>query len=166
MTFTESFLKELEREAITTRKMLKLVPDDKYSWKPHEKSMTMQVLATHIAELPEWIGMVLNTEELDFAQNEYKPTILSNNAELMSFFEAKLALGKIELAKAADEKLKGNWTIRSGEQILFVAPKDEMLRSVFCQVVHHRAQLGVYLRLLNIPIPGSYGPSADEQNFS
>jgi uncharacterized damage-inducible protein DinB len=166
MTFTESFLKELEREAITTRKMLKLVPDDKHSWKPHEKSMTMQVLAAHIAELPEWIGMVLNTEELDFAQNEYKPTILSNNAELMNFFEAKLALGKIELAKATDEKLKGTWTIRSGEQVFFVAPKDEMLRSVFCQIVHHRAQLGVYLRLLNIPIPGSYGPSADEQDFS
>jgi uncharacterized damage-inducible protein DinB len=162
---TESFLKELEREAITTRKMLNLVPDDKHSWKPHEKSMTMQQLAAHVAEIPGWVGMVLNTAELDFAQNEYKPTIVSNNAELMSFFESKLEEGKAELAKATDEKLKGTWTMRSGEQILFVAPKDEMMRSVFCQVVHHRAQLGVYLRLLNIPIPGSYGPSADDQNF-
>jgi hypothetical protein len=89
-SFTESFLKELEREAITTRKMLKLVPDDKHSWKPHEKSMTLQQLAAHVAEIPGWVGMVLNTAELDFAQNEYKPTIVSNNAELMSFFESKL----------------------------------------------------------------------------
>jgi uncharacterized damage-inducible protein DinB len=165
MTFIESFQKELEREAATTRKMLERVPADKYDWKPHEKSMTLKQLAAHVAEIPTWLGMVLNTSELDFAQNSYKPTDVTNSAELMSFFEKSLVDGKAQLAKANDEQLKDTWTMRSGEVIHAVEPKDEMLRICFCQVVHHRAQLGVYLRLLNVPIPGSYGPSADDQSF-
>jgi uncharacterized damage-inducible protein DinB len=161
----QSFLKELERESITTRKMLERVPDDKYGWKPHEKSMSLQQLATHVAEIPGWINMVLNTAEIDFGSNEYKPSIVKNNKELVSFFEKSLADGKATLAKANDKQLEETWTMRSGEQIYNTSPKDEVLRGVFCQVVHHRAQLGVYLRILNVPIPGSYGPSADEPNF-
>lgn len=164
MTFTESFLKELEREASTTRKMLKIVPDDKFGWKPHEKSMTLQQLATHVAEIPGWVGGILSTSEIDFA-TDYKPTIVKNNTELMNFFEAKFAEGKTALAGAKDEQLKDTWTMRSGDQIFSSDTKDDVMRGVFCQVVHHRAQLGVYLRLLNIPIPGSYGPSADDQSF-
>lgn len=165
MTFTQSFLKELEREAITTRKMLERVPADKYDWKPHEKSMTLRQLATHVAEIPSWIGMMLNTAELDFASNEYKPVIISNPAELMEHFEKSLVQGRTELAKANDKQLEDTWTMRSGDTIHAKDTKDDVLRGCFCQVVHHRAQLGVYLRLLNVPIPGSYGPSADEQNF-
>ena len=164
MTFTQSFLKELEREAITTRKMLKIVPDDKYSWKPHEKSMSLQQLATHVAELPGWINFVLNTDEMDFAKTEYVPTVVKNNKELVDFFEGKLEDGKKQLANATDKQLEDMWTIRSGEQIFDTAPKEKMIRDTFCQIVHHRAQLGVYLRLLNVPIPGSYGPSADEMS--
>jgi len=162
MTFTESFLKELEREAKTTRKMLEIVPDDQFDWKPHEKSMSLRQLATHIAEIPGWIPMVMNTSEIDFGKNEYKPTVVENNGELVSFFERSLSEGRANLAKAKDEQLKDTWTMRNGEQVYSSDTKDEVLRGVFCQVVHHRAQLGVYLRLLNIPIPGSYGPSADE----
>lgn len=164
MTFMQSFLKELEKEAITTRKMLQLVPADNFAWKPHEKSMTMVQLATHIAEIPEWIGMVLNTTELDFAKNAYQPTIVESSPALLEFFEKKLVDGRKELTNATDEKLNGTWIIRNGDQVLISMPKDQMLRDIFCQIVHHRAQLGVYLRLLDIPIPGSYGPSADEKS--
>lgn len=164
MTFIQSFQKELAREAITTRKMLERVPADKYDWRPHEKSMTIRQLAAHVAEIPNWFGMVLNTSELDFANNGYQPTIVNNHAELMNFFEKSFENGEAALANASDEQLKDTWTMRNGEQVLATEPKDEMLRICFCQVVHHRAQLGVYLRLLNVPIPGSYGPSADEQS--
>jgi uncharacterized damage-inducible protein DinB len=166
MTIMQSFLKELEKEAVTTRKILERVPEDHYNWQPHEKSMNMQRLATHVAELPGWIGMVLTTSELNFANSDYKPVINHNKAELMAYFEKNLADGKAQLAKARDEQLSESWTMRNGEQVYATSPKGEVLRDVFCQVVHHRAQLGVYLRLLNIPIPGSYGPSADDQSFS
>ncbi|MEI9810792.1 MAG: DinB family protein [Bacteroidota bacterium] len=165
MTFMQSFSKELEREALTTRKMLERVPADKFDWKPHEKSMTLRQLATHVAEIPSWIPMVLDTAELDFANNEYKPTLLDTNDELVRFFEKTFAEGKEALSRGKDKQLDDFWTMRNGQQIYSTSPKDEVLRGVFCQVVHHRAQLGVYLRLLNIPIPGSYGPSADETNF-
>lgn len=159
----DSFAKELEREALTTRKMLKLVPDDKYGWKPHEKSMTLGRLATHVAELPGWIGMALNTSELDFANNAYSPPTVSNNKDLMDYFEKNLSDGRSNLASATDEQLPDPWTLRNGEQVYSVEPKEEVIRMSLSQIIHHRAQLGVYLRLLDIAIPGSYGPSADEQ---
>ena len=162
MTFIESFQKELEREALTTRKMLERVPTDKFDWKPHEKSMSLKQLATHVAEIPTWLGMVLTTPEIDFASG-YHPTEVADSKELMGFFERSLEDGRNALANANDEQLKDTWTMRSGDQIFATDPKDEVLRGCFCQVVHHRAQLGVYLRLLNVGIPGSYGPSADEQ---
>lgn len=165
MTFMQSFSKELERESLTTRKMLERVPVDKLDWRPHEKSMTMRQLATHVAEIPSWIPMVLDTDELDFAKSEYKPAAINTNGELIDFFEKSFEEGKSALARSKDKQLEDFWTMRNGEQIYSTSPKDEVLRGVFCQVVHHRAQLGVYLRLLNIPIPGSYGPSADEMNF-
>jgi uncharacterized damage-inducible protein DinB len=162
MTFTESYLKELDREAITTRKMLERVPADKYDWKPHEKSMTLRQLATHLAEIPGWMAMVLNTSELDFEKNAYEPAMVNNEGELMNFFESSLANGKEQLSRATDEQMKDIWTLRNGEQVYAADSKFDTIRGCFCQVVHHRAQLGVYLRILNVPIPGSYGPSADE----
>lgn len=158
----QAFLKEMEREAITTRRMLERVPDDKHDWKPHEKSMTLGRLATHIAELPGWAKMTLATEELDFAKSEYKPEQVSNTAELLAYFERTLGEGRRALLEGKDEELKKAWTLRNGAQIYDVSPKADVIRMSFCQIVHHRAQLGVYLRLLNIPLPGSYGPSADE----
>jgi uncharacterized damage-inducible protein DinB len=165
MTMTQSLLKEMELEAATTRKMLEKVPSDRYDWKPHEKSMTVQKLATHVAELPSWVSMVLTTDELDFASNPYQPAQLNNSAELLDYFEKSLADGKAHLSKASDEQLLPNWTLRNGKEIYNVSAKAEVIRMTYCQIVHHRAQLGVYLRLLNIPIPGSYGPSADDQSM-
>ena len=158
-------LKEMEEEAVVTRKMLERVPNDKYDWKPHEKSMSILQLTTHIAELPSWVAVALNTSELDFANMDYTPAKVEDNAALLAVFEKSFAEGKSALEKASPEDLLPNWTMRSGEQILSVRTKYEVIRMSFSQTAHHRAQLGVYLRLLNIPIPGSYGPSADEPSF-
>lgn len=165
MSMIQMFLKELNAEAKTTRKMLPLIPDDKYDWQPHPKSMTMRRLATHIAELPSWITMTLTTSELDFASSPYKPEIINSTAELMIFFERTLADGQAHLEAAKEEQLSDSWTLRNGKDIYSTSSKAEVLRMVYSQIIHHRAQLGVYLRLLNIPIPGSYGPSADDNSF-
>ena len=161
----QMFLKELDMEAKTTRKMLSRIPDDKYDWQPHPKSMTIRRLATHVAELPSWITMTLNTSELDFASNPYKPEIINNTAELMNYFEKNLADGRANLEGATEEQLSDNWTLRNGEEVYSTTPKSEVLRMTYSQIIHHRAQLGVYLRLLDVPIPGSYGPSADDMSF-
>ena len=107
--------------------------------------------------------MVLTTNELDFASNPYQPVAIDNTKDLLAFFEKSLKEGKDQLSKANDDDLKPDWTLRNGDQIYSVESKGDVIRMSFCQIVHHRAQLGVYLRLLNVPIPGSYGPSADEQ---
>lgn len=158
-------LKEIEQEAAITRKMLERVPDDKFDWKPHEKSMSMKQLTVHIAELPAWVQMSLTTSELDFAKMDYTPTEVSSTQDLLSIFKKSIAAGKEALSEAKEEDLLPEWTLRNGEQVYNVFTKYEVIRHSFAQTIHHRAQLGVYLRLLNIPIPGSYGPSADEMNF-
>jgi uncharacterized damage-inducible protein DinB len=165
-TIIQSLLKELDQEAQTTRKFLSIIPEDKYQWQPHPKSMTIQRLATHIAELPGWVEMALNTDELDFADNPYKQEEITTNTQLLEHFEQAFAKGKSALEKASDADLLPNWTLRNGDQIYSVSPTGEVVRMSYCQTVHHRAQLGVYLRLLDVPIPGSYGPSADETSFN
>jgi uncharacterized damage-inducible protein DinB len=165
MSMIQMLLKEMDNEAKTTRKMLERIPADKFSWKPHEKSMTVQQLATHIAELPAWVSMVLTTSELDFADNPYEQKNITTTADLLKLSEESLTDGRAHLSTATEKDLEPNWTLRNGEQIYSVSSKAEMVRITYCQIVHHRAQLGVYLRLLNIPIPGSYGPSADEMTF-
>ena len=162
MTRLSLFKKELAKEAIATKKMLAAVPNEKFDWKPHPKSMTISQLATHIAELPTWPGMVLNTSELDFATSPYKPTLISNTAELLQTFDKNLADGINEIAKGKEESLDESWTLRNAEQIYSVEPKEDVIRMSISQIIHHRAQLGVFLRLLDVPIPGAYGPSADE----
>ena len=158
-------LKELDMESQTTRKFLKLVPVDKLNWQPHPKSMTMQTLAVHIAELPAWIEMAITSDGIDFATSPYQPTVVNTTEELVDLFEKSLAKGKAALNNAKEEDLLQNWTLRNGDQVLNVMTKYETVRHSISQTIHHRAQLGVYLRLLNIPIPGSYGPSADEMSF-
>ena len=165
MAIIESLLREMDQEAKTTRKMLERVPSDKFDWQPHEKSMTVRRLATHIANLPTWVDMTLTTDELDFANNPYKEDVINNTPELMAYFDKCLAEGRTRLEAANDADLQRLWTLRNGSEIYSVSTKGEVLRMTYCQIVHHRAQLGVFLRLLNVPIPGSYGPSADDMNF-
>lgn len=165
MDIVKLFLTEMENEAATTRKMLSRIPDDKYSWKPHSKSMTIEQLSTHIAELPTWVSMAITTSELDFAANPYEPKKVGNTATLLELFEKSLAEGRAELEKVSEAQLMDQWTLRNGNDIYSVSAKHEVIRMTYNQIVHHRAQLGVYLRLLDVAIPGSYGPSADEMNF-
>jgi len=162
MSQIEMLLKELKQEAVTTRKMLALVPDDKHDWKPHVKSGSLIWLSTHVAELPGWVDMTLNTSELDFQQNPYTQPPIRNNAELLAFYDKSFDAGIKALENAKDDQLAENWTLRNGDMILSVSSKADVIRMSYCQTVHHRAQLGLYLRLLDVPIPGSYGPSADE----
>src|ERR1700744_5585711 len=164
-TITELFLKEFDQEAETTRKMLACIPDDKYDWKPHEKSMTIRRLATHIADIPTWMDMAVYTDELDFANTDHKEPVIHNTRELLSFLEDSLTKGRAALVAAKAEKLDEPWTMRNGDQIYVVCTRGELIRTSFNQIIHHRAQMGVFLRLLNVPIPGSYGPSADEQGM-
>lgn len=156
------FSKELEQESVITRKMLERIPDDKYDWQPHPKSMTIRQLSTHIAELPTWITMALTTDELDFAKSEYKPKVINNTKELMAHFEQSLEDGRSQFLPENEAILDQTWTMRNGEEIYSQRSKAEVIRMTLNQITHHRAQMGVFLRLLDIPIPGSYGPSADE----
>lgn len=165
MTHLQQFQRELEREAVTTRKMLSIVPTDKFDWQPHPKSMTVRSLATHIAELPLWIDMVLKTSELDFAAEPYNPKVLADTRELVDYFENCLVTGREALANGDESAMEDEWTLRNGKDIYSTDPKRDVLRMTMNQITHHRAQLGVFLRLLNIPIPGSYGPSADDASF-
>lgn len=158
----KTLLVELNNEAETTRKFLALVPEDKYDWKPHPKSMSLKQLASHIAELPGWTSMALTTDELDFENNPYTYPAVNNTQDLLGFFEMSLANGRKELEQASDADLLPIWTLRSGANIYSATTKGEVVRMSLNQTTHHRAQLGVYLRLLDIAIPGSYGPSADE----
>lgn len=163
MTVISLFLRELEEESIATRKMLALVPTDKLDWAPHEKSMKMGPLATHIAELPTWIAMAFNVDEIDFATSSWEPRKVGGAAEILEIFEKSLEVGKALLIEENTSKLGERWTLRHGDMVLWDADRWGVVRMAISQIIHHRAQLGVYLRLNNIPIPGSYGPSADEQ---
>lgn len=165
MDIIPMLVKEMVQEAQTTRKMLARVPNDKYDWQPHKKSMTIKRLATHIAELPNWVKMAFTTTELDFAKGEYKVEDINNTEELLAYFERCYTTGMASLQNATEADLLPSWTLRNGDQIYQVMNKYELVRVAFCQTVHHRAQMGVFLRLLDIPIPGSYGPSADEQSM-
>ena len=162
MSIIEILLNEVEQEAQTTRKFLSIVPNDKYDWKPHPKSMSLKQLATHVAELQSWISLGLTTDGLDFAVNPFNPVDIANTTDLLAYFEKCYAQGHADLAATNQETLKQPWVLRDGDQILLNQNKYDTVRVSISQTIHHRAQLGVYLRLLNIPIPGSYGPSADE----
>ncbi|HXF42836.1 MAG TPA: DinB family protein [Pyrinomonadaceae bacterium] len=162
----EAILNELKSEAETTRRVLERVPAEKFNWKPHEKSMEMGRLASHVAEMFKWTPMILNSPELDFAKAEYKPFEPQSNQELIGFFEQCLAEAVESLKTASDEALGENWTLRNGETVYFTMPKSAVIRTmVLNHIFHHRGQLSVYLRLNDIPVPSIYGPSADEGNM-
>jgi len=165
MDLKKALKTELTEETNTTKKFIERIPETQYDWAPHEKSMKMKYLATHIAELPAWVEMAVHTDGLDFAANEYQPTSIANNNDLLTLLETSLQKGLAALDELKEEDLEKEWLLRHGDTILWKGTKYSMVRLALAQTSHHRAQLGVYLRLLNIPIPGSYGPSADEQTF-
>jgi len=163
MATVKGFLAELKQESASTKKILERVPLDKTTWKPHEKSMTLGRLATHIAENSQWISRIIKTDEIDFSKMDFKKNVADNTEELLAIFQSHLDAAITDLEKTEDEELEDIWTVRHGDSILFELPKKVAIRSwAFSHTFHHRGQLSVYLRLLNIPVPGIYGPSADE----
>ena len=164
MAQKDAFLRDLELEGAKTRRMLERVPAEHWGWKPHEKSQPLGALATHIANLPIWATYTLQHDELDFAKPMDRPEPITTVEQLLARNDQQLAEAKAVIAATTDEVLDSNWTMRNGEMIFFTRPKNEILREfVFSHIVHHRAQLSVYLRLLDIPVPGMYGPTADER---
>lgn len=166
MSLNEPLVAELQHEAKTTRKMLERLPQESFAWKPHEKSMTLGRLAGHIAELPSMIIPALTQDELDFGSGDYKPFEPTDVSSLLEKFDKNVA-DAVELLKTqSDEQLGETWRMRNGEQIFFEMPRSSVIRSMSLNhFIHHRGQLSVYLRLLNIPLPSVYGPTADEATF-
>jgi uncharacterized damage-inducible protein DinB len=169
MTLSELFLPEFDNEMKGTRRTLERVPESKFAWKPHEKSGTMGWLAGHLANLPWWATITVNQDSLDLMPGgKPLPTAQAptTTAELLALFDAKSAEGRAAIAGASDEALRKPWTLYKAGTQLLVMPKFVVLRSfVLNHMIHHRAQLGVYLRLNNLPVPSIYGPSADEAPF-
>ena len=160
----QALIPEFKYEAASTRKMLEKVPFEKADWKPHEKSYTLARMAGHVAEILQWMTATLTTNELDFAKGEYKPFFPTSKDELLNLFDNVYQDALSNLEQATDETLKGSWTLKRGDHVIFTLPRIAALRSfVMNHLIHHRGQLSVYLRLLDVPVPGMYGPSADEK---
>lgn len=164
MKQSEILLAEIKQEAIATRKLLELVPFEKADYKPHEKSMTLLRLATHVAEISGWWKECLLDDELDFAKGDHKPKVLTSTADIVALHDKHILQAEKILTGISEEEFAKHWTMRAGETIFFTKCKSEVVRT-WCMnhLYHHRAQLDVYLRLLDIPLPGVYGPSADAQ---
>lgn len=163
MALNEAMIAELQQEAATTRKMLERVPEKSLTWKPHDKSMTLGKLSTHIAEIPMWVSASVNQDVLDFEKEPYKAIGINNNEELLKIFDDNITQAIECLKNASDEKLMGNWTMRNGETVYFTMPKLGVLRGfILSHLIHHRGQLSVYLRMLDVPLPSVYGPTADD----
>jgi uncharacterized damage-inducible protein DinB len=169
MGLSKALLPEFDHEMANTRKTLERVPDDKFGWKPHEKSYSMGSLATHIAFLPTWAALGIKDDSIDIAppgQPPLRNPELKSREELLATFDKSAAAAREAIASADDEHLFKNWTLLHGGKTVLSMPRAAMLRSfVISHIIHHRAQLGVYLRLNDIPVPSIYGPSADEGAF-
>jgi uncharacterized damage-inducible protein DinB len=166
MSINDALIQELQRESKTTRKMFERLPDDAFDWKPHDKSMTLGRLAAHVAEMLLWIPATIKHDELDFSKYEYTPPPVGNRAELVEYFDSKLAEALDVLSAAKEESWMQPWTLRNGEEVYFTLPKIGVMRGmVFNHIIHHRGQLSVYMRLRDVPLPAMYGPSADEKAF-
>lgn len=167
MTIAGKLQNELDPEFATTRKFLELVPDEKLGWKPHEKSMELGRLAWHLADFPSWClhtldedRMVMNPEDGERVRIAWKG---KKRADTLAKFDGDLVKARTRLAKATDAEMLAHWKFEAGGRTFIDNPREEVLRKwVLSHMIHHRAQCGVYLRMNNIPIPGCYGPSADE----
>ena len=165
MAIQDALIGELKHESSMTKKMLERVPLDKKDWKPHEKSMTLGRLATHVAEITHWASDIIHIDDFDFMKNyNFNPTNATTTEELLEIFQTNLDKAITDISSTKEEELNKNWTVRRGEQVMFSTPKKVAIRGwAFNHLFHHRGQLSVYLRLLDVPVPGMYGPSADER---
>jgi uncharacterized damage-inducible protein DinB len=169
MAISQSLLPEFEMEMANTRRTLERVPDDKFDWRPHPKSGSLGWLAGHLANLPSWAVMSLKEDNLDIAPaggQPWKLPEIKNRKQALEMFDQNVADAKKGIAAATDEQLMKPWSLLKAGQTIMTLPKIAVLRSfVLNHTIHHRAQMGVYLRLNDIPVPSIYGPSADEGSF-
>ncbi|MGA3040281.1 MAG: DinB family protein [Bryobacteraceae bacterium] len=167
MPISQALLPEYDHEMANARKALERVPENKFGWKPHEKSMSMGRLATHLAELTGLVPTALESESFDFAPPgapPYQPKTAASRAELLELFDKNVATARAAIAAASDAQLMTPWSLLFGGKTIFTMPRVAVLRSmVMNHIIHHRGQLAVYLRLNDVPVPALYGPSADEQ---
>ena len=163
MTIAEMLLLDFDYEVGNTRRTLERIPENEPQWKPHEKSMPIGRLALHTARLPEFCTRILTTAEMNLDQEKFGDFIFESRAHLLSELDRTSAETRTRLAESSDEDLNKHWKLVYQGRAFVDAPKMVLYRTMFLNhLVHHRAQLGVYLRLLNLPVPGLYGPSADE----
>lgn len=159
----QSIIAELKHEGTSTKRMLEKVPEEKFDWKPHEKSMSLGRLSSHVAELYGFMTSIVTMDEIDFAKGHYKAYFPKTSQELLELFKEKLDEVVQTLQETGDEEMQSPFTLRSGEHVIATLPRIVAIRSMAMNhIIHHRAQIAVYLRLLDVPVPGLYGPSADE----
>jgi uncharacterized damage-inducible protein DinB len=167
MTLREALLAEFDQEMANTRKSLERVPDDRMGWRPHPKSSSLGRLATHLAEIPAWGAMALEHDSFDLSppgSAPHQPAFIGSHQEILDLFDKNVAAARAALAGVGDETLGKPWSLLSGGKAIFTLPRLSVLRNfVLNHTIHHRAQLGVYLRLNDLPVPALYGPSADEE---
>lgn len=165
MAIHDAFIAEMKYEAALTKKMLEKVPFDKKDWKPHERSMSLGRLATHVAECFKWASDIVNIDDFDFLKDyDFSGGDADSTEALIKIFQTNFDNAISDLSKLSDEDFGKTWTVRRGEQVMFSTPKKVAVRGwAFSHMIHHRGQLSVYLRLLGVPVPGMYGPSADER---
>jgi len=163
MPIAKMLLPELDQEMAKTRQVLERVPEDRPDYRPHAKSMALGRLARHLAEIPVWGVRALTLESFDIPATRGPGAVMTSRKELLETFDANVGAVRQALADMSDEAMGVNWTLTHGGKAVFALPRFAVLRAMMVShMIHHRAQLGVYLRLLDVPIPGMYGPSADE----
>jgi uncharacterized damage-inducible protein DinB len=163
MKLVDSLRREFEHEAQTTRRLLERLPDDRLDWQPHKKSYTARGLASHIVECVAWTESIFTSDEFNFDPATYRPYVAASVADLLKTFDQKVAEGTRALAGAAEADLDQPWRMKMRGRVRFEKSKADVFRDfTLSHVIHHRGQLSVYLRLLDVPVPGSYGPTADE----
>jgi len=165
-TIAESLVTDFEAEAQNTEKLLATVPDGRFDWKPHEKSMSLGQLAGHLAEIPTWLGVCLE-DGMDFdAMADYQPFLPGTRREVLDAWARNRASFGPLLEGKDDAFLRGGWTMRKGDQVLMQSTRAQVVREILIHhACHHRGQLTVYLRLLGVPVPSTYGGTADDPMF-
>jgi uncharacterized damage-inducible protein DinB len=165
MAIKDGILPEFDHEMGTTRRLLERVPEADFAWRPHDKSFPLGHLAAHIANLPTWVGIALDTVELDAAAigEDARPKPPVSRADLLQRFDENVRTARARIDEQTDPAFFAPWTLKNGSQVMFTMPKLAVVRSfVMNHMIHHRGQLSVYLRLRDVPLPSIYGPTADE----
>lgn len=167
MGIAASLLPEFDMETATTRRVLERVPTDRLEWRPHPKSFSFHQLSTHVSELPNWLFITIEKDSFDEGNDEDRDRrVFSTNEELLARFDENVAKGRTALEAASDERMMGPWSLIVEGKTIFTMPRFAVVRGfVMNHSIHHRAQLALYLRLNDIPVPSIYGPSADEAGF-